>query len=62
MDLSCSPDDDAFRKEVRAFIRDHYPPEMRVENPYTDLTKRQRLLWHGILRYPAKARHPLSRG
>jgi hypothetical protein len=50
MDLSFSPNDDAFRQQVRAFIRDHFPPEMRVKNPYTDLTARQRLLWHGVLR------------
>ena len=43
MDLSISPDNEAFRQEVRAFIRDHYPPEMRVANPHTDLTERQRL-------------------
>ena len=49
MDLNFSPDDDAFRQEVRAFIRDHYPPEMRVANPYTDLTRRQMLLWHRTL-------------
>ncbi len=62
MDLSFSRDDEAFREEVRAFIRDHYPPEIRVKNSYTDLTERQRLLWPGVLRYPAKARYPLSRG
>ena len=62
MDPSFSPDDEAFRQEVRAFIRDHCAPEMRVKNPYTNPTQRQRLLWQGILRYPAKARHPLSRG
>jgi hypothetical protein len=39
MDLSFSPDDEAFRQQVRAFIRDHYPPEMRVKNPYTDPTE-----------------------
>jgi hypothetical protein len=49
MDLNFSPDDDAFRQEVRAFIRDHYPVEMRVANPHTDLTKQQMLLWHRIL-------------
>jgi alkylation response protein AidB-like acyl-CoA dehydrogenase len=43
MDLSFSPDDEAFRQEVRAFIRDHFAPEMRVANPRTDLTERQRL-------------------
>src|ERR1700756_3791218 len=31
--LSLSPDDDAFREEVRAFVRDHCAPEMRVPNP-----------------------------
>ena len=49
MDLNFSPDDDAFRQEVRAFIRDHYPAEMRVANPHTDLTKQQMLLWYRIL-------------
>ena len=44
MDLNFSPDDDAFREAIRAFIGDHYPPEMRVANPYTDLTKQQMLL------------------
>jgi hypothetical protein len=62
MDLSFSRDDDAFREEVRAFIRDHYPPELRVKNPLYHPNERQRLLWHGILRYPAKARYPLSHG
>jgi hypothetical protein len=36
VDLSFSPDDDAFRDEVRGFIRDHYPAEMRVKNPYSE--------------------------
>jgi alkylation response protein AidB-like acyl-CoA dehydrogenase len=49
MDLNFSPHDDAFRQQVRAFIRDHYPLEMRVPNPSTDLTKQQMLLWHRIL-------------
>jgi hypothetical protein len=29
--------------------RDHYPPGMRVPNPYTDLTKQRMLRWHRIL-------------
>ena len=57
MELRVSRDDGEFRQQVRAFIRDRYPPEMRV-----DPTERQRLVWHGVLRYPAKARYPLSRG
>jgi hypothetical protein len=39
MDRSFSAADEAFRQQVRAFIRDHYPPEMRVKNPYTDPTE-----------------------
>jgi alkylation response protein AidB-like acyl-CoA dehydrogenase len=49
MELSLSGDDAAFRDEVRAFIADNYPAEMRVANPETDLTKQQSLLWHKIL-------------
>src|SRR5215469_11579938 len=33
MNRRFAPEDDAFRREVRAFIRDHYPREMRVPNP-----------------------------
>ena len=49
MDLALSPEDTAFRDEVRAFIKDNYPAEMRVPNPETDLSKEQMLLWHRIL-------------
>jgi alkylation response protein AidB-like acyl-CoA dehydrogenase len=49
MELSLSSEDAAFRDEVRAFIADNYPQEMRVPNPETDLTKEQSMLWHGIL-------------
>ena len=49
MELALSPEDAAFRDEVRAFIADNYPAEMRVPNPETDLTKEQMLLWHRIL-------------
>ena len=49
MDLALSPEDTAFRGEVRAFIKDNYPAEMRVPNPETDLSKEQMLLWHRIL-------------
>lgn len=31
VDLSFPPDGAAFREEVCAFIRDHYPAEMRVK-------------------------------
>ena len=49
MELTLSPDDATFRDEVRAFIAENYPAEMRVPNPETDLTKEQMLLWHRIL-------------
>ena len=44
MDLSLSPSDDAFRRQLLAFIRERYPPEIRVNTPYTDLIERQRPL------------------
>lgn len=49
MELNLSAQDAAFRDEVRAFIAEYYPQEMRVANPETDLTKEQSLLWHRIL-------------
>ena len=49
MELSLSREDAAFRDEVRAFIAENYPQEMRVPNPETDLSKEQMLLWHRIL-------------
>ena len=49
MELSLSKDDAAFRDEVRAFIAENYPQEMRVANPETDLSKEQSMLWHRIL-------------
>lgn len=49
MELKLSKEDAAFRDEVRAFIAENYPQEMRVPNPETDLTKEQSLLWHKIL-------------
>jgi hypothetical protein len=49
MELNLSKEDAAFREEVRTFIAENYPAEMRVPNPGTDLTKEQSLLWHRIL-------------
>jgi alkylation response protein AidB-like acyl-CoA dehydrogenase len=49
MELNLSKEDAAFREEVRTFIAENYPTEMRVPNPETDLTKEQSLLWHRIL-------------
>jgi hypothetical protein len=33
MELNLSSEDAAFRDEVRAFIAENYPAEMRVANP-----------------------------
>jgi hypothetical protein len=49
MRLALSEQDEAFRQDVRRFIAENYPQEMRVPNPETDLTKEQMLLWHRIL-------------
>jgi hypothetical protein len=51
MELALSPEDAAFCDEVRAFIAENYPQEMRVPNPETDLTREQMLLWHRILHW-----------
>jgi len=49
MELKLSSEDAAFRDEVRSFIAENYPQEMRILNPETDLSKEQSLLWHRIL-------------
>ena len=49
MELNLSAEEQDFRDEVRAFIAENYPKDMRVTNPETDLTKQQSLLWHKIL-------------
>jgi alkylation response protein AidB-like acyl-CoA dehydrogenase len=49
VELSLSREDAAFRDEVRDFIANNYPQEMRVPNPETDLTEEQMLLWRRIL-------------
>jgi alkylation response protein AidB-like acyl-CoA dehydrogenase len=49
MEWKSSGEDAAFRDEVRSFIAENYPEEMRVPNPETDLSKEQSLLWHKIL-------------
>ena len=48
MELNLSSEEAAFRDEVRAFIAENYPAEMRVPNPETDLPKEQMLLWHTL--------------
>jgi alkylation response protein AidB-like acyl-CoA dehydrogenase len=50
MDLNYSPEEEAFRHEVRAWLRDHLPADLRdkVVN-YKELSKEDLLRWHRIL-------------
>ncbi|MFV0512300.1 MAG: acyl-CoA dehydrogenase family protein [Jhaorihella sp.] len=52
MDLSYSPDELAFRDEVRAFLSEHLPEDLRakVRND-DDLTKADMDRWHAILQH-----------
>ena len=50
MDLNFSAEDIAFRDEVRAFIADHYPQNLRGKQDEGDeLTKEDFLSWHKVL-------------
>ncbi len=49
MNLEFSPEETAFRDEVRAFIRDTYPKELVGLANREDLTREQFLAWHKIL-------------
>jgi alkylation response protein AidB-like acyl-CoA dehydrogenase len=49
MNLDFSPEELAFRDEVRAFIEQNYPPELKGFGLREDLTKEQFLAWHKIL-------------
>lgn len=49
MNLEFSPEEIAFRDEVRAFIRENYPKELVGLANREDLTREQFLAWHKIL-------------
>ena len=50
MDMEFSPEDLAFQKEVRDFIAENYPAELRGKQDEGDeLTKEDFLAWHKIL-------------
>ncbi len=49
MNLEFSPEEVAFRAEVRAFIEENYPEEMRGAGSREDLTREQFLAWHKVL-------------
>jgi len=50
MDATFSPSDDEFRQEVRAFLRDEMPAELKykVENGI-EMQREDVLCWHRIL-------------
>ncbi|MGH6911665.1 MAG: acyl-CoA dehydrogenase family protein, partial [Phenylobacterium sp.] len=50
MNLDFSPEENAFRAEVRAFIKDNYPADLRAaQDAGGQLTKEQYLAWHKVL-------------
>ncbi len=49
MNLDFSPEELAFRDEVRAFIRDNYPAHLKGVGLREDLSKEDFLAWHQIL-------------
>jgi alkylation response protein AidB-like acyl-CoA dehydrogenase len=50
MNLDFSPEENAFREEVRAFIKDNYPANLRAAQAAGGpLTKEQYLAWHKVL-------------
>ena len=49
MDLNFTPEDEAFRKEVRGFIEQNFPQELRNRKPGRDLSRDEFMKWHKIL-------------
>jgi alkylation response protein AidB-like acyl-CoA dehydrogenase len=49
MDLAFSPEEIAFRDEVRAFIAANYPAELKGKSMREDLSREEFLAWHKIL-------------
>ncbi|MEM9570364.1 MAG: acyl-CoA dehydrogenase family protein [Pseudomonadota bacterium] len=49
MNLDFSPEEVAFRNEVRTFIDENYPEEMRGTATRDDMTREQFLAWHKVL-------------
>jgi alkylation response protein AidB-like acyl-CoA dehydrogenase len=49
MNLDFSPEEIAFRDEVRAFIKDNYPAHLRDVESRDKMTKEDFLAWHKIL-------------
>ncbi len=49
MNLEFTPEEVAFRQEVRTFIEENYPEALRGKGSREDLTKEEFLAWHKIL-------------
>ncbi|KCZ49023.1 acyl-CoA dehydrogenase family protein [Hyphomonas pacifica] len=49
MNLDFTPEEIAFRNEVREFIRENYPKELEGMGTREDLTREQFLAWHKVL-------------
>ena len=49
MNLEFSPEEIAFRDEVRAFIEANYPPQLKGKGLREDLSKEEFLAWHKVL-------------
>ena len=49
MNLEFSPEEVAFREEVRAFIEENYPEELKNAGTREDLSRDQFLAWHKVL-------------
>jgi alkylation response protein AidB-like acyl-CoA dehydrogenase len=49
MNLDFSPEEIAFRDEIREFIAENYPEEMRGTAGREDLSREQYLAWHKVL-------------
>ena len=50
MDMEFSPEDLAFQREVREFIAEHYPDELRgKQDEGEELSKEDFLAWHKVL-------------
>jgi len=49
MDIEFSPEDLAFRDEVRAFIKENYPTHLREKKSRQEMSKEDILAWHKVL-------------
>ncbi len=49
MNLDFTPEEIAFRDEVRSFITENYPAEMKGRTPKEDLERHEYLAWHKVL-------------